>query len=101
MAWILLTRIRRTAGLCLTKSRARLVRDSQIGLASGELMSHPSPNIPGFARGTRSVENLDAANVNPAVGFPFKLSPRDKVATAGSCFAQHIARRLKNDGFNY
>lgn len=30
----------------------------------------------------------------------FKISRKDKVATAGSCFAQHIARNLKARGFN-
>jgi hypothetical protein len=34
--------------------------------------------------------------------FPlkFKITPQDKVATAGSCFAQHISRYLHNSGFS-
>lgn len=28
------------------------------------------------------------------VGLPFRIAPRDRVATAGSCFAQHLARNL-------
>ncbi|SDD84552.1 GSCFA domain-containing protein [Kordiimonas lacus] len=30
----------------------------------------------------------------------FKIGRKDKVATAGSCFAQHIARNLRGRGFN-
>lgn len=32
---------------------------------------------------------------------PFKISTTTKVATAGSCFAQHISRRLRQSGYNY
>ncbi|HSZ73673.1 MAG TPA: GSCFA domain-containing protein [Rhizomicrobium sp.] len=39
--------------------------------------------------------------VNPAVSSPFKISRTDKIATGGSCFAQHIARRLKASGYTY
>ncbi len=41
------------------------------------------------------------ADVDPVVRAKFTISPSDKVATAGSCFAQHIARRLTREGFNY
>ena len=30
----------------------------------------------------------------------FKISPQSKIATAGSCFAQHISRYLKKNGYN-
>lgn len=40
-------------------------------------------------------------DVDPIVGFPFRIDAADKVATAGSCFAQHIARRLHEKKFNY
>jgi len=64
-------------------------------------MSHPYNNKPSYTRWSRAVAAPEFSQVNPAVGFPFKLSQSDKVATAGSCFAQHIARRLKSNGFNY
>jgi hypothetical protein len=38
---------------------------------------------------------------DPLQSFPFRIEKEDKVATAGSCFAQHIARRLNGQGFNY
>jgi hypothetical protein len=64
-------------------------------------MTHPYRNLPDYNRWSRSIAEPDFAAVDPVVGFPFKISPKDKVATAGSCFAQHIARRLKNSGYNY
>ncbi|KPF63743.1 GSCFA domain-containing protein [Porphyrobacter sp. AAP60] len=36
------------------------------------------------------------------VGKPaFSIDPQDKVVTAGSCFAQHVARYLAQSGFNF
>ncbi|HTG74010.1 MAG TPA: GSCFA domain-containing protein, partial [Terriglobia bacterium] len=40
-------------------------------------------------------------DVDPVGEFGLKIRPDMKVATAGSCFAQHIARYLKKSGFNY
>lgn len=31
----------------------------------------------------------------------FHISPEDKICSAGSCFAQHISRKLKENGFNF
>lgn len=64
-------------------------------------MTHPYRNLPPHNRWSRAVAEPDYPLVNPVVGFPFKIAPEDKVATAGSCFAQHIARRLKASGYNY
>jgi len=38
--------------------------------------------------------------VDPVVEMPFRIEPGDKVATAGSCFAQHIGARLQAGGMN-
>lgn len=54
---------------------------------------------PAFWR--RAMEKPAYQDVDPVVSAPFKLSPTDRVVTAGSCFAQHIARHLKKSGFNY
>jgi hypothetical protein len=42
-----------------------------------------------------------AADVDPMVAAPFRITPEDRVVTAGSCFAQHIARRLRDSGFTF
>ncbi|MCW2411747.1 MULTISPECIES: GSCFA domain-containing protein [unclassified Sphingobium] len=49
----------------------------------------------------RSVADCDPRSVDPVGEFPACIHPKTKVATAGSCFAQHIARYLRENGFNY
>jgi hypothetical protein len=39
--------------------------------------------------------------IDPVVHAKFRLSPTDRIVTAGSCFAQHIARWLKEHGHNF
>ena len=39
--------------------------------------------------------------VDPVVSVPFQIALSDSVATAGSCFAQHISRSLQARGFRY
>ena len=39
--------------------------------------------------------------VDPVIDFPFRIGPADRIVTAGSCFAQHIARHLAAAGFNH
>ena len=64
-------------------------------------MSSPYSSFPDFAYWQRSISAVPAADVDPVSGpAPFLLSPSDRVVTAGSCFAQHIARYLKEAGFN-
>jgi hypothetical protein len=41
------------------------------------------------------------SDVDPVAAFPLRINQETKVATAGSCFAQHIARHLRKSGFNY
>lgn len=38
---------------------------------------------------------------DPVVNPGIKISPEDAVVTAGSCFAQHVARFLAANGFNF
>ncbi|MFO1103651.1 MAG: GSCFA domain-containing protein [Methylocystis sp.] len=44
---------------------------------------------------------VESSVVDPVVSVPFKIGRTDRVATAGSCFAQHISRALLESGFNY
>jgi hypothetical protein len=62
---------------------------------------HPYQALPEYTRWSRAVAQVQYANVDPVLSFPFQITKSDKVATAGSCFAQHIARHLKKHGFNY
>lgn len=62
---------------------------------------HPYRSLPDHAFWRRAVEGVAPDDFDPVVDPPFKVGPGDRVATAGSCFAQHIARTLANDGFHF
>jgi len=64
-------------------------------------MSTPYRSLPSYTRWSKALASIPYAEVDPVTDFPFRLKPLDKVATAGSCFAQHIARHLSKSGFNY
>ena len=49
----------------------------------------------------RAVSRTEAHLVDPVTHPKFTLSRDDRIATAGSCFAQHISKRLGALGFNY
>lgn len=44
---------------------------------------------------------VESPVVDPVVSGLFQIGRTDRVATAGSCFAQHISRALLESGFNY
>ena len=50
---------------------------------------------------SKAVAETEPADVDPVRKAKFKISQSDKVATAGSCFAQHLSKRLREAGFNY
>lgn len=61
----------------------------------------PYKSLPDTAFWRRSVTRVSPDCVDPIVSTKFKITPEDKIATSGSCFAQHIARYLQNKGYNY
>lgn len=65
------------------------------------MAKHPYQALPQFTRWSKSVAALPYPEVDPVVSFPMQIGLSDRVATAGSCFAQHIARYLSQSGFNY
>ncbi|MBO9669764.1 MAG: GSCFA domain-containing protein [Sphingobium sp.] len=62
---------------------------------------HPYASAPDRNFWRRSVANCAPELVDPVGEFPAWIHPETKVATAGSCFAQHIARHLRKSGYNY
>lgn len=64
-------------------------------------MNHPYKQLPDKAFWKRAVAAPTPADVDPVGVFDLRITPQTKVATAGSCFAQHIARYLSSSGFNY
>lgn len=63
--------------------------------------SNPYQDLPDYQFWRRAIERQPVSDVNPVVNARFKLNRESKVATAGSCFAQHISRTLTKHGFNY
>lgn len=49
----------------------------------------------------RSMVGVPGEQVTPVVERRPLITPASRVATAGSCFAQHISRTLKSHGLNY
>jgi hypothetical protein len=65
------------------------------------MSGHPYQALPDHAFWRRAVANLPAGAVDPALPAPWRLAATDRVATAGSCFAQHIGDMLSRIGFNF
>lgn len=62
---------------------------------------NPYSSLPDHAFWRRAVATLPTEGVDPVVDSAFRIAATDAVATAGSCFAQHIARTLTKVGFHY
>ncbi|WP_424360118.1 GSCFA domain-containing protein [Methylocystis parvus] len=65
------------------------------------MKSHPYSRLPGSSYWRQAVANVPPDDVDPMGDPPFRLGARDKIVTAGSCFAQHIGRHLAQSGCNY
>ncbi|NWK95769.1 GSCFA domain-containing protein [Sphingobium lactosutens] len=44
---------------------------------------------------------VEPALFDPVHNVPFRIGPDDRIVTAGSCFAQHVARYLNNSGYHH
>lgn len=63
--------------------------------------SNPYKEIPDYCFWKKSVANRRPEDIDPVVSPRFQIAPDTKVATAGSCFAQHISRSLRTSGYTY
>ena len=64
-------------------------------------MPNPYTGKPDHQFWRRSVAGRGPDAVDPVVAAPWRIAPSDRIVTAGSCFAQHIARTLAASGYNY
>lgn len=63
-------------------------------------MSNPYKNIDDYRFWSRAMTAPAPAHVDPVV-LARRIGFDDKVATMGSCFAQHLARHIQRSGLNY
>lgn len=65
------------------------------------MASHPYRDLPPHRLWRKSIAAIPAEQVDPVVEGAFRIRRDSRVATAGSCFAQHIARHLVQAGLQY
>jgi hypothetical protein len=61
-------------------------------------MSHPYRHISEAQRWSRAMAGRGSAEIDPVPTPPFLIEPDTRVVTAGSCFAQHVVRHLREQG---
>jgi len=64
-------------------------------------MSHPYKNQPSRAFWKSAVADRSPFDLNDLYERKFDILPEDRIATGGSCFAQHIGKRMQKSGFAY
>ena len=83
-------------------SQAHLYESTEEVAASAKRRgSNPYTRLPAYCFWRKGVSEPDWQDVDPVVRTRFKLAATDRIATAGSCFAQHIARTLVKNDYNY
>lgn len=66
-----------------------------------DISTCPYAAVPPQAKWRSAMGGATVAESRPFLGSPFRIGRQDKLASAGSCFAQRIAQALKGDGYNY
>jgi hypothetical protein len=61
----------------------------------------PYSGLADFHWWSKAVAEPEMTDVDPVVRPKFTISETTSIATAGSCFAQHIARRLQKENYRY
>ena len=64
-------------------------------------MTHPFRGLPSFQFWNSGVAEAAPGALDPMIISRFQIKSTDRVATIGSCFAQHISRHLVRRGLNY
>lgn len=65
------------------------------------MAENPYSSLPDHRFWRKAVTSLPPFAIDPLLETPFKIARHDRVATAGSCFAQEIAHRLQASGYTY
>lgn len=75
-------------------------RYHNIGQLLGRTTSHPYKGLPDYQFWNRTMVG-EASKVDPVARPGHPIQKNTLIATAGSCFAQHIARALSKSGYSY
>lgn len=62
---------------------------------------HPYSGLPDHQFWPRAVSWAAPGGLDPVVSTKFRVTRDDRVATLGSCFAQHLSRHLSRSGLTY
>ena len=62
---------------------------------------HPYKKQPAHAFWGKAISGIDYQSIDPFVNSKFFIGSHQKIASAGSCFAQHISRYLINKNINF
>lgn len=69
--------------------------------AKRSLAINPYKSLPDHQYWRKAISFVEAHRVDPVTDPRFQIGRDARVGTAGSCFAQHISRRIMASGFNY
>lgn len=83
------------------KSFRRSLRSSGKNARPDAAGSHPYKTLPQHCFWSRSHRKDTLDQIDPVVGAAFRITRKTRIATAGSCFAQNLARNLQKEDFNY
>src|SRR5437588_170292 len=64
-------------------------------------MPNPYRGRPEYTFWKEGVTRQAESGVDPIVRGAFKIRRQDRIATAGSCFAQHISQTIVTKGYRY
>ena len=64
-------------------------------------MRHPYEGLPYHHFWRRAISRIEKHAIHPVGEVKMRISPGEKVITAGSCFAQHFSRALVSHGLPY
>ena len=64
-------------------------------------MCSPYRALPDHQFWRRAVSTVEPHALDPVIETKFKVERFERIATAGSCFAQHISKKLSANGCNY
>ena len=65
------------------------------------MSAHPYRGLPADQFWSTAIAAVAPEDLDLVRDVKFTFTPKEAVAAAGSCFAQHIARHLQQSGFNY